>query len=474
MQGEGGSDDLLRRFEAAISGMELDDLRSLATDIAALGRVPPSMPERPHLRRPAHDRVFIYRVRVDLDRARPPIWRRLDLRSDLTLDVVHQVLQAAFGWLDYHLYRFSLGGGAFDPGSEMFLCPFDVREGEVEGEPVSEVRLDETLQEAGDVLHYLYDYGDSWELSIRLEGMRPAEERDRLAVCVDGRRAAPPEDCGGLTTAEELAEVLEDPALFDHDQVNAALDEPQFTLRENGVPAPLVELITRLGETGIGADLRARLESVLASTPEPTDQEKAAALRPFMWYLERARGEGIELTKAGYMRPADVEEASRLVPAMSDWIGKKNREADSYPLLRFREGLQDLGLLRKYKGRLRLSKAGAAVADDPGAVWDLLARKLIQPREDSFENEANLLLLAYAAFGADGVMPLDEVALAMAGLGWIWPDGHPLSSLDLPELRPDTIDILRNVGAPSADTGLFDRVTPMAAALARTALLAGS
>ncbi len=51
---------------------------------------------RPELRRPPQDEVAIYRIRVDLDHAEPPIWRRLDLRSDLPLDVVHQVLQVAF------------------------------------------------------------------------------------------------------------------------------------------------------------------------------------------------------------------------------------------------------------------------------------------------------------------------------------------------------------------------------------------
>ncbi len=36
-----------------------------------------------------------------------------------------------------------------------------------------DARLDEILHEPGDVLHYLFDYGDSWELTLRLEGVRP-------------------------------------------------------------------------------------------------------------------------------------------------------------------------------------------------------------------------------------------------------------------------------------------------------------
>jgi hypothetical protein len=101
------------------------------------------------------------------------------------------VLQVAFDWTDFHLHRFSLGGHPFDKHSQLFLCPYDVEEGEQEddgGLPASEVRLDETVQEPGDVLHYLYDYGDSWELTLRLEQIVPATaDSDR---CTPHRRYA--------------------------------------------------------------------------------------------------------------------------------------------------------------------------------------------------------------------------------------------------------------------------------------------
>ncbi len=65
----------------------------------------------------------MYRVRVDLDHATPPIWRRLDLPLNLPLDVVHQVLQSTFDWSDYHLHRFALGGNLFGRNSQVFLAP---------------------------------------------------------------------------------------------------------------------------------------------------------------------------------------------------------------------------------------------------------------------------------------------------------------------------------------------------------------
>ena len=106
----------------------------------------------------------------------------------------------------------------------MFLCPYDVEEGEDDGIPAKDVTLDETLSEPGDVLRYCYDYGDSWDLRIALESVRPFDESAPVAVCINGRRAAPPEDCGGLRDAGDLAEVLEDPTHFDADEINRLLD----------------------------------------------------------------------------------------------------------------------------------------------------------------------------------------------------------------------------------------------------------
>jgi len=76
-----------------------------------------------------------------------------------------------------------------------------------DGLPATGTRLDETLCERGDTLRCLYDYGDNWELTLRLEEVLPAETDCPAAVVVDGERAAPPEDCGHLVDADSLAEV---------------------------------------------------------------------------------------------------------------------------------------------------------------------------------------------------------------------------------------------------------------------------
>ncbi|MEO5852733.1 MAG: plasmid pRiA4b ORF-3 family protein [Nocardioides sp.] len=468
---EDDKNELLRKFEAAISGIEMSDLHQLGGDLTLLSGRRPSPAGRPDLRRPKLDKPARYRIRVDLDHATPPIWRRLDLRSDLPLDVVHQVLQVAFGWTDSHLHRFSLGGGPFDGHSQLFLCSYDVEEGELEDEggiPAAGVRLDETLQEAGDVLHYLYDYGDSWELTVRLEEVLTVPAGAPSAVVIDGRGAAPPEDCGGVTYLEDLAEVLDDPAHFDLEETNEALRDPYLMLREYGVGERLVYLVNRLRYSSVGEDLAARMMSLVLVPLEWSAEERTESLRAHRWFLDRAKGGGIELTAAGYLTPADVEAASRVLPAMSDWIGKNNRESLAAPLLDFRQTLQSMGLLRKYKGTLLLTRAGAAAQKDLEELWALLAGKLLGAGQ-GFDRDATLLLLAYAATSGASDLPLARIAEALGHLGWRHRDGTPLDGYEL--YRLPAFDVLANVSTRTPTSGDRRQISPAAAALARTALL---
>jgi hypothetical protein len=467
--------ELLRRFESAVSGTELSDLRRLADDLLLIGGSIARRKVRPELRRPPRSDVAIHRIRVDLDRAEPPIWRRLDLRSDLPLDVVHRVLQAAFDWSDAHLHRFSLGGDPFDGTSQVFLCPYDVEEGEEDdagGIPASDVRLDETLQEPGDVLHYVYDYGDSWDLTLRLEQVLPASPDSPPATAVGGRRAAPPEDSGGGTDLASLALVVDDPARFDLDELDQALRAPYFVLREYGLDPRLVGLVDRLSFTRSGEDLAQRIPILVSAPTELDDEEAKAALTAHRWFLDRAASGGIELTSAGYLKPADAKAACAVVPAMAGWIGKQNRESVAPPLLQFRLTLQSMGLLRKYKGTLLLTRAGAAAQCDTTTLWRHLAARLIPDKPDGFPTGASLLLLAYAGTSAKAPMPRAEIAAALAELGWRYNDGTPLEGYELYEL--DAFTTLVNIADPGeVDVGraqMESRVSPAAAALARAAL----
>ncbi|HZC25434.1 MAG TPA: plasmid pRiA4b ORF-3 family protein, partial [Actinopolymorphaceae bacterium] len=192
---------ILEQFQKAISGLGQGELHRRLQDLLAAGTNgldPFERPRPPSRRRPPRSDVVTYQVRVNLAGTKPPLWRRLELASDLHLDQVHDIMQIAFGWTDSHLHKFGCGGPhPFSDETEDYLSPWEIEDGGV-GVPEGEVRLDEVLVDAGDKLFYSYDYGDGWEHVVKLEAVRPRDERAPRAICTTGRRPGPAEDCGGV------------------------------------------------------------------------------------------------------------------------------------------------------------------------------------------------------------------------------------------------------------------------------------
>lgn len=452
--------------------MELEDLRQLAGRLLAPGNgvAKPTEPKASgrHARR---SEAVTYRIRIDLEHATPPIWRRLDVRSDIGLDTFHQILQAAFGWSDCHLHRFALGDSVFDRNAELFLCPYDVEEGEDDGVPANQVRLDECVTEPGDLLRYCYDYGDSWDLVIALEAIHPVDASSPAAVCVDGRRAAPPEDCGGLRDEADLADFLEDPTHFDPDEINQALVDPYLVLRDRGVNHELVDVLTRLRGTEVGDGLVTRLMILIQDRPVRTGvSERAAALHPLLWFLDRVGDDGLTLTSAGYLKPPDVAASATVIPDAASWIGTANREAHTFPVLEFRRSLQELGLLRKYRGRLLLTKAGTRAGGNPEELWRHLVGRLPSGKPGSVESHAGWVTLLLAASAPDAGVSFPDVAHALTQHGWR--DGRePVSEYSARWAASGTLGVLHNLGTGPRSRSTHRKVSDVAADLAVDALL---
>ena len=323
------------------------------------------------------------------------------------------------------------------------------------------------MQDAGAVLYYVYDYGGDWELTLRLEDMSATVANGPSAVVVGGRRAAPPEDCGGITDGGGLADLLKDPETFDIDAINTSLRSPYVALAEHNLNRRLVEVIDRLAYSSLGEDLERRAVALMADPGPPDAQELDGSFGAFTWFLDRAAEGDISLTAAGYLTPVDVQAVAHVLPTMGGWIGKANRESVTKPILHFRQLLQSLGLLRRHKGALRLTRAGGAAQRGPVELWNWLADKLV-PAASGFDVDATLLLLAYAATSGASEIELDAVAAALTPLGWQTVDGRPVERRDLYWIP--AVQVLRNVASDPADWASRWRISPAAAKLARAAL----
>ena len=188
-----------QKSSVSAGGVDLSMLSKLMAD-AGRDVLAGLFEERTPEVRTAPERVRGFRVRVDLLDAKPPIWRRLVLPGDLMLDELHVVLQVAMGWLDSHLHKF--GVGADQRTRAYFVTEFDVSEGD-DGVLEDGVRLDQVVSDKGDRLFYDYDFGDGWEHVLVVEEV--LDDPPSTPVCLAGKMACPPEDCGGLAGYEELA-----------------------------------------------------------------------------------------------------------------------------------------------------------------------------------------------------------------------------------------------------------------------------
>jgi hypothetical protein len=147
-----------------------------------------------------------YQIKVQLSGVtKPPVWRRLQVPAELSLDQLHEVIQTAMGWHNCHMHLFSDGWNDYGRPDR-----------ELGHEDERNVPLSQLLTSVGDKIGYNYDFGDDWLHDITLEKILPAGAGVTSAVCTAGKGACPPEDCGGAWGYENLKATLADPDAEEH------------------------------------------------------------------------------------------------------------------------------------------------------------------------------------------------------------------------------------------------------------------
>jgi len=144
-------------------------------------------------------------LRIELLDIEPLIWRRVGVRAATNLAALHKIIQAAMGWLDYHLWEFTVDDvtyGIPDP---------DGMDWGRKIERASMIKLEKLLNGGISTFGYVYDMGDNWEHRIILERIEDAQPDKLYPEFLGGERRCPPEDCGSIPGYYEFLDDIAGP-----------------------------------------------------------------------------------------------------------------------------------------------------------------------------------------------------------------------------------------------------------------------
>ena len=154
----------------------------------------------------------VARLKVTLDEVEPVVVRRVDVPFDIRLDRLHLTIQAAVGWTNSHLYEIRARDVSWS-------TPYPEADWSNDFLDARKARLAEVLADVGaKTLHYVYDFGDGWEHTIKIERLADAEPGVLYPRLIDAKGRCPPEDVGGPWGYAEFLEALGDPQHERHDE----------------------------------------------------------------------------------------------------------------------------------------------------------------------------------------------------------------------------------------------------------------
>jgi len=148
----------------------------------------------------------LVRLKITLDDVKPAVMRRVVVPVGIKLDRLHAVMQATVGWTNSHLWEFrarDTGWGPKDPDGWFGDGPLDA----------SKATLLGVLDDMGvKTLKYLYDFGDGWEHTVKVERIFAGVPGLEVPFLLEASGRCPPEDIGGPPGYEEFLEAIKNPA----------------------------------------------------------------------------------------------------------------------------------------------------------------------------------------------------------------------------------------------------------------------
>jgi hypothetical protein len=175
-----------------------------------------------------------YQFKITLNDTKPQIWRRIVVPSTYSFWDLHVAIQDSMGWLDYHLHEFEIINPKTDLKVNIGIPDEEYSDRKILYD--HKEKISGYFNMDNRISIYEYDFGDSWRHTVKLEKILKAIIGEKYPKCVAGKRACPPEDCGGIDGYRNLLKILKNPKNEEYEEMvewtGGDYDPEEFDPRE--------------------------------------------------------------------------------------------------------------------------------------------------------------------------------------------------------------------------------------------------
>ena len=189
-----------------------------------------------------------YQIKIKLVESKPVIWRRVIIPADVTFKQLHDTIQLSMDWWDSHLYEFVFPEEKLRiTNDEESYEEFKFYREKYKGKMLPEsddpfgfiartletsIRLPQTIKidsylEKYKTLHYVYDFGDNWQHTIKLEKIVD-DYQFGCPIILEGDGACPPEDVGGIPGYKEFLRAWRNPKHPEYEDMRQWAEDQQY------------------------------------------------------------------------------------------------------------------------------------------------------------------------------------------------------------------------------------------------------
>ena len=127
---------------------------------------------------------MIYQIKISIKNIETPVWRKLQIDRQVTLDHLHLVIQTAMGWNDKLMHQFVKDDNYYLEMKDLSPVENELNE--------AGYRLCDILKNIGETMQYDYGFKESWEHQIELEKI-DRQKKINHPFLIKGEKRVPPE-----------------------------------------------------------------------------------------------------------------------------------------------------------------------------------------------------------------------------------------------------------------------------------------